>query len=200
MSTTYQQIREMVQRELARIGHAVRRGVLGGGIGADTTAKVQGAGGDDFEDIETWQHFGFASRPPVSGEVLVVLPFGRDEGAIICAETDRAHRPSIAANEVAVYGYKSGSVQSKTIHRANGDIDLVAGTSRFVRVGDSSGCEFLLLGETVKADLLVAFDLIKAITPGDAAANATALGVIKGAFATLSTDTSTWLTSIAKGK
>ena len=200
MTTTYQQVRNMVRRELARLGHAVRRGVLGGGVSSAFLAKVAGAGGDDFENVETWQHFGFASRPPVNGEVLLVLPYGSGEGAIICAETDRAHRPSIAANEVTVYGYKSGAVQSVVYMRANGDIDLVAGTAGDVRVGAASGCEYLLLGATTMADIKAFADSVKAITPGDAAANAIALGVIKTAAIALSTSTAGWLCSIAKGK
>lgn len=200
MSGTYQMVRQLVRQELQRVLNIVRRGVLGGGVGSSFTAKVQGAGDDGFEDVEVWQHYGFASRPPVSGEVLLVLPFGGGEGAIVCAETDRAHRPALAAGEVAVYGYKNGSVQGVAYFRSDGDIDLVPGTSQVVRIGGSSGCEFLLLGATTAGDIKTFADALAAITPGDAAANATALGAIKTAASLLSSDTSSWLCTAAKGK
>jgi hypothetical protein len=194
-----QQIREIVRRELQRFGLLVRRGLLGGGVSSSYYAKIQGAGDDDFEDVETWQHFGFASRPPVSGEVLMVLPFGRGEGAIVCAETDRAHRPSIAANEVSVYGYKSGSVQAVITMRAHGDIDLVPGTSQVVRVGDSSGCEFALLGESFESKLSALNTAIVALGAA-AGPDAAVINGIKAALTSFSSSSSALLASVAKVK
>lgn len=117
-------IRSEVAKATARAHAMVRRGVLGAGLSSDSEAKVGGPGGDDHEGIESWQHYGFRSRPPVGSEVLMVCPYGRGEGAIVCAEHDRDHVPSCAAGEVVLYGSANGTPQAEVRLGPGGDVEV----------------------------------------------------------------------------
>ncbi|HHE71341.1 MAG TPA: hypothetical protein ENL34_03550 [Chloroflexi bacterium] len=137
------------KRVLALARNIVRRGVLGTAVDSDTTCQVRGAGDDGFDKLEFWQSYGFASRPPVGGEVLVVLPMGKGEGAIICAHQDRSQVPSRDANEVILYGYKAGAVQGRIRMRPDGSIRIVPGAGQTVDVGaDGTSIDFALKGTT----------------------------------------------------
>ena len=126
MSTLLEVIRKEVGRAVLRAGSVVRRGVLGAGLDSDSMGKVAGPGEDSFEGVESWQHYGFRSRPPVGAEVLMVSPYGRGEGAIICAEHDRDHVPSCAAGEVVVYGSGSGVTQAEVRLTSAGNVEATA--------------------------------------------------------------------------
>jgi hypothetical protein len=142
-------VRKEVNRAVLRAGAVVRRGVLGAGLSSDSEGQVSGPGGDDFAGVESWQHFGFRSRPPTSGEVLLVCPYGRGEGAIICAEHDRAHVPSCAASEVVVYGASAGGAQALLRLRPDGSVWLVPGGASVIDAGAAgTSVDFALKGTT----------------------------------------------------
>jgi len=149
MSGLLDMVRKEVARATLRAGAVVRRGVLGAGLSSDSEGQVSGPGGDDFAGVESWQHFGFRSRPPTSGEVLLVCPYGRGEGAVICAEHDRAHVPSCAASEVVVYGASAGGAQALLRLRPDGSVWVVPGGVSVIDAGGAgTSIDFALKGTT----------------------------------------------------
>jgi len=194
-------IREINKRVDAAIGRLsrsiVRRALLASGVDATYSAQLEGDAGDVKNRHEFWQHFGFTSRPPAGGEAAMVA-FGAGEGAVVVAENDRAHRPeTLASGDAMLYAKKDGSDQASVHAKAAGNVDLNAPkTDATVNVGGDA--EFLLLGETVKANMNTFAEAVEAITPGNEAANAIALGVIKDAASALDTAIDSWLAE--KGK
>jgi phage gp45-like len=149
-----------MKRELQRLGRmvrgVVRRGLLDTAVGADSSCQVAGAGDDKFLGVEFWQTFGIASRPPVGGEVLAVMPYAGGEGAIVVASRDRSHAPAPAAGEVTIYGLKSGSVQGLIKMRSDGEIRIIPGTGKTIDAGaDGTSTNFSLLGTTFDTALRV---------------------------------------------
>lgn len=122
--TVTELVRREIRRALMQAGNVVRRGVLGAGLSSDNTAKIQGAGDDDHEGVESWQHYGFRSRPPTGAEVAMLCPGGRGEGAIAIAEHDRDHVPTCAAGETVTYGSSDATTQAELRLKAAGDVEL----------------------------------------------------------------------------
>jgi len=179
------QAQQAAERALERARGLIRRGVLQ--LEASYFCGVEAHDGETFNDVELWQQFGLASRPPAGGEILLALVGGRGEGAIGVATTDRAHRPTgLAAGDAMLYGAASGSDQAQVATRADGDIDVFPATpTDKVNIG-TQGVEAMLLGATFDTALRA---LVTTPVSGLAAAFA--------ALATACTDAGTGLTAIS---
>jgi phage gp45-like len=122
-------IRSEISRVVDRLASSiVRRGMIGTSPSSSAFMQVTGDDSSEtFESVESWQHFGFTSRPPAGGEVALLCPGGEGCGAVAVAEQDRAHRPSLAASgDVAVYG-KKGTGQPIILLDANEKILVTGG-------------------------------------------------------------------------
>lgn len=196
---TWAHLHRELERVEARMRSVVRRGILTLAASASYFAQVEAFDGEVFDELELWQQFGLASRPPAGGEAALAKVEGRGEGAVIVATTDRAHRPSgLSEGDAALYAQQaSGGGQAQVHVKADGDIDLTPGTGQHVGVGGHD--ELLLLGETTKDDLKSFADALVGMPPtGTAVQNALALEAIRTAATSLSSSTSAWLASRGK--
>lgn len=158
--SVYETIRREVERGLQRAGNHVRRGILSVAFGSDFFGQVRGHDGETWQDVELWQQFGLASRPPAGGEVALVELDGGSEQAVAVATQDRAHRPTTAAGEVVLHSEDDGdqaTVRMKPdgtveVDAPGGRISLEPGGSAFVEVGEGATVK-MLLGETFDSDL-----------------------------------------------
>jgi phage gp45-like len=177
-----------VARAVSRMAGLVRRGVITL-ASAGHTLQVEGIAGERFHDVELWQQFGLASRPPVGGHVAMIAPGGRGEHAIAVAGTDYSHRPAdLADGDSALYG-KSGSGQAQVRCCADGSGYARVADGKTFDIGGTSGHQLMLKGETVKADIIAfAHALSVATTVVQVAA---AGGILEGAAAS-------WLVSKAR--
>ncbi|STU35668.1 Mu-like prophage protein gp45 [Klebsiella pneumoniae] len=88
--------------------HCAVSGSLSGGVltrvKSDLTiqqVQVKGLAGEQLQDAELFQHFGFTSCPP-AGTQCIVLPIGgQTSHAIIIATENGAYRLQVASGEVA---------------------------------------------------------------------------------------------------
>jgi phage gp45-like len=113
-------------------------------------AGYAGEEGEDeqFDNVELWQQYGLASRPPEDAEVLTANLMGLGENAVAFATNSAADRPSdLVAGEVVTHGKKILTGQAQARHKPDGTLSLVAATGKFVEVGGNA--ELLLKGDTV---------------------------------------------------
>ena len=152
-------IRQEVQRAIQRADNVVRRVLITVAPDADYFTQATGAGDDVFDGAELWQQYGLASRPPVGGEGLMLCAGGSGEGGILVATQDRAHRPSLAASEVALHGPKASGSQATVHMRADGAVDVVPATGKTVNLGgDATACaDYLLKGTQFKTNFVTTF-------------------------------------------
>lgn len=100
-----EQIRREIQRALAGTRHALRA-VLQGSV---TRTRVQrlnaeGLAGEQLQDIELLQHFGFTSAPPAGTQLIVIPLGGRTSAAVVVATEHGAYRFKVdAQGEAALY-------------------------------------------------------------------------------------------------
>lgn len=193
-----EQVRREIERAAARWAGIVRRGILEQ-IDSDYYAQSSMSADENNDQVELWQQFGLTSMPPAGGEALLAQVDGRGEGAVAIATNDRAHRPTgLASGDTVLYAAQGGGGGQALLHaKADGDVDLTAGTGKHVNVGGDS--EALLLGETVTIDLKTFADALVSMPPsGTAVQNALALEAIRTAATALSGSTAAWLAAIGK--
>jgi len=163
MMHTVDIVERKIAKALQKASLSLRRGILKR-VNDSFFSQVEGYQGEQFDDVEVWQQFGFASRPPAGGEVLIVKIGNAGEGAIAIATTDRAHRPSdLGAGDVCIYS--TSGAGPKIYLRASGDIELNCESGKTINVGSDS--KSIMRGETFNT------------------ANATLLGLFKAAFTAL---------------
>ena len=204
--TLYDDITKEVRIGLRVARNMVRRGLISVAPSAAYFLQAEGHEGETFEDVELWQQYGFASRPPTGGEVALLEMDGGSEQAVAVATQDRAHRPTLAAEEAALYGAVSGGTQPTVICKPNGDVLITSGDNacyvkvdhdgeivleptggEFVEVGDGATAR-MLLGETWDTDWHTQLKLLLADfktwdgTPKAAANNAAMLDDIWNFF------------------
>ncbi|HCM2946910.1 TPA: phage baseplate assembly protein [Klebsiella quasipneumoniae subsp. similipneumoniae] len=75
--------------------------------------QLKGLAGEQLQDAELFQHFGFTSCPP-AGTQCIVLPIGgQTSHAIIIATENGAYRLQVASGEVAIYSDEGAFVHIK---------------------------------------------------------------------------------------
>ncbi|MCL1618328.1 phage baseplate assembly protein V [Ralstonia pseudosolanacearum] len=139
-------VQRIVERGLNRIRHAFR-GVVTRVNNAPDLQLVQGTGmaGENLQDNELWQHFGFSSNPP-PGTQFVILPIGgkTTQGVMIATENGQ-------------YRFKPLKTGEAVVFNAFGDY-VVLRDSRVTEIN----CDTLL----VKAATKVRFETPAVETPG----------------------------------
>jgi len=202
-------IRQEVQRAIQRADNVVRRVLITVAPDTDYFTQATGAGDDVFDGAELWQQYGLASRPPVGGEGLMLCAGGAGEGGILVATQDRAHRPSLAASEVALHGPKASGSQGKVHMKADGAVDVVPATGKTNNLGgDATACaDYLLKGTAFDTAMTtVLSSMIAAGTAWNASPKlltdaAIYITLLAGAFTTLdASHTAGWLSTTSKVK
>jgi phage baseplate assembly protein V len=75
--------------------------------------QLKGLAGEQLQDAELFQHFGFTSCPP-AGTQCIVLPIGgQTSHAIIIATENGAYRLQVASGEMAIYSDEGAFVHIK---------------------------------------------------------------------------------------
>lgn len=153
--------RREINKAFGRATNLIRRGIIT--LCSDSYfCQMEGNDGEIFDDAEYWQSFGFASRPPVDGEVLFANLGGHAEHAIAFASNDRAHRPSsLSEGDSVHYASTSGGNQSRAHAKADGNYDIVPGSGTVNIGGNSTACvDYLLKGTTFDTANRSMLDLI----------------------------------------
>jgi phage baseplate assembly protein V len=109
-----------------RVRNMVKHAVVGAvdDTGHWQRAQIEMLDSEVRNGIPVFQHYGFASNPPVGDadnpEALVVHPGGRPDSAVIIGIGDRRYRiRNLSAQEVCVYDAQGSTLKLK----ANGDIE-----------------------------------------------------------------------------
>ena len=162
---------------LARI---LRRGILGA-VQASGKCQVEAGTGENYDQAEHWQEFGFSSRPPAGTEALVAQAEGDSDDPIVVATNNRTHRPTdMAAGDAVLYSSAATASQPQVRMQADGIIKLLVpdAAGEVHVVGDA---EPLVLGDQIGADLWAfASSLALAVTVANVATAATALKAAMG--------------------
>lgn len=75
--------------------------------------QLKGLAGEQLQDAELFQHFGFTSCPP-AGTQCIVLPIGgQTSHSIIIATENGAYRLQVASGEMAIYSDEGAYVHIK---------------------------------------------------------------------------------------
>lgn len=130
-------IRMEVARALERAALIVRRGTVSS-TGGSGFVQIEGFDEERGDDVEMWQHYGFASRPPAGAEILTVKVGADAENAIAVAEASRENRPTLADGEVTIYGSSSGGSQASVKINASGEVIGVPKTGQMVLLGNGT--------------------------------------------------------------
>lgn len=106
-----------------RVANMVARGVVqvikdSGGLQVLQLGVQQG---EDVDDCERFQEYGFTSRPLEGAEAVAVFPNGDHGRPLVVAVDDRRHRlTGLEPGEVAVYN----EAGARIVMKASGDIEL----------------------------------------------------------------------------
>lgn len=176
-------IRRIVKDETKKLFRMVRRGVITAASG-DYFIQAEQLTDELISDVELWQQFGLASRPPAGSEVLTVHPYGSAEGAVAVAVNSRDHRPTLAQGDAALYAeLTGGSDQALVKCRQDGQTQVHCATGKFVEVGGDA--EKLLLGESFEAKLSALNATLTPLVP--AVDPATTMALVNALLAALKT-------------
>lgn len=176
---------------LRQLKTVVRRGVLRL-TASDYFCQVEGSEGERQDDVELWQSYGLASRPPVGSEVLWAKPGLTADSAVVFASQHRGSRPELEAGEVALYAEHGGQV----LCDEDGDVELTAKTGRTVNVGGST--DAMVKGTTLKVALDAFSDALAALTGAPGSPNEANINAIKAAGSALKIALELVLSSKAK--
>jgi phage baseplate assembly protein V len=133
-----------------RIVNAIARAVV---QRVNDAAKLQSVQigvevGEDIDDAERFQEYGFSSIPLEGAEAVVVFPNGDRAHALIVGVDDRRHRPTGGEpGEVVMYSDEGDEV---ALRRGN---KIVASTSGEVLLGSDAATAFVALANLVKSEL-----------------------------------------------
>jgi phage gp45-like len=170
-------VKRMIAETAQRTARIIRRGIMRTGA-TSAFVQVAAADGEQFDGVENWQQFGFASRPPAGTEALVLLVDGNPDQAVCTATQSRGDRPAgMAVGDACLFSAVSGSDQAAVKCLATGDVDVYCGTGDHVHIGGPTGAQEMLLGVTVRDNLLTFATACKASADVTLAAAATALEV-----------------------
>lgn len=109
--------------------------------------------GEDIDDAERVQNYGFSSVPLEGAEGVVVFPGGDRAHALVVAVDDRRYRPTGGEpGEVVVYNAGGASIRLK----ADGSIELRAAAGQDISLGDGGSTSPLALAadlEELRAEI-----------------------------------------------
>lgn len=133
-----QQLGHLLRPLRMQISNLVARGVVqvvGDGSKLQSV-QIGVLDGEDIDDGERFQEYGFSSVPLAGAEAVVVFPSGDHGHPLVVAVDDRRYRPTgLDPGEVAIY-HKDGA----RIHlKANGDIVVSAKPGGEVFIDDGAG-------------------------------------------------------------
>lgn len=162
---------DIIDRKLDKLKSSlvnlIRRGELAL-VSASFFGQLSAGDGEQYDDIELWQQYGFASRPPADSEALVANLGGIGDNAIAFSSQNRDHRPTdLDADEVVTYGPLVAAGQAQVRHGTDGTLDLVCATGKTVNVGGDT--DALIKGTTFKAALntyVAAINTFATLIPG----------------------------------
>jgi phage gp45-like len=124
-------VRRLLQPVFARVRALASRGVVqlsNDGRRAQTLQIIVDAG-PPLDSVERFGEFGFVSRPPKGAEVLVICLGGDRSHPIAVATEYRDARPQgLAEGEAGLYSTSGGSVVARITVRADGSVEITAGT------------------------------------------------------------------------
>ncbi len=132
------QIRTLLEPLRARLHNMVARAVV---QVVDDAAKLQrmqvgAAAGEDIDDGEHFQPYGFSSVPPKGAEAVVLFPNGDRSHPLVIVVSDRNTRPTGQADgEVSMY--HPGGARVHLL--ANGDVQIDCAPGGQVLVSDGAG-------------------------------------------------------------
>lgn len=169
-------VRTVVGKQLRRLEHqvtgAIAKAVLGSVVsdGGTTTASATLRAGDDDDEVEVCEAYGFTSAPLAGAEGVGLTVGGDNSLRLLVCVGDRRHRPTdLAAGEVAVYrnaaGHRfilkaDGSTEITTpvagqtiVLKANGDVVITPGAGAKVYLGADGATSAVALATKVLARL-----------------------------------------------
>lgn len=146
-ATFWRTLDARVQRQLRGVGRPVRgvvRSLTADGLAL--TGRLLARYGEDLDQVEVAQHYGFSSAAPADVEVIAVPVGGSSAHLVVVGELDRtgARPADLASGEAAIYS--SGG--AKVVLRANGDVEIQPGDGGKVYVA-GGGAAAARVGDTV---------------------------------------------------
>jgi len=175
-----------IQRQVHRASQRVLGGIVRRGLvalaQADGFIQAEGYEGELFDELELWQGYGIATRPPAGSEILVLIAGPAGQSAVAIGGTSRADRPTdIEQDEVRLYGVQVGGSQAAVRMRADGDVDVDAATGQTVNL--TGGDEPIVLGtQLYNALAALASALASAVTVPNINAAGTSLTAALGSI------------------
>lgn len=139
---------ERIRRHLAGIRLAFRGVItLVKAAGAVQLVQLDGLSGEQLQDAELFQHYGYTSNPP-AGSMCIVLPIGGKtaHGIIIATEHGSYRLKNLASGETAIYNQWGDHV----LFRADRRMQIVS----------SVGVDLVTPEVTMSADLNVAGNIV----------------------------------------
>ncbi len=143
---TLEALRHLVKPLAMRVANSVARGVVQL-INDGKKLQLLQVGvlaGEDGDDAEHHQSYGFSSVPLAGAEAVLVYPNGDRSHPLAIAVSDRRYRPAGGApGEVTVYN----NAGAKVTLRANGDIELQPGPlGKVIAAGANPVTEGVVVG------------------------------------------------------
>lgn len=143
----YDEIDRFVQKIEGKLANLFRRGELSR-VDQDFMTQGSGFADEQYDDVELWQHYGLASRPPIGSEVLLAHLGGYGENAIAFATSNRDNRPQDLEEEETVLFGKKSTGQPQVRLTPSGNVNLIPATGKTVNVGDAAATEYIIKGTT----------------------------------------------------
>lgn len=161
-------IRGLLRPLAVRVANSIARAVV---QLVDDATGLQGLqlgvlDGEDLDECERFQEYGFYSVPLVGAEAVVVFPNGDRGHPLVVAVDDRRYRPTGGdAGEVCVYNHTGANVKIT----AAGDIVLTPAAGKKIKLGSASAD----LGVALWSDLQTLADAIDGavVVAGDGGAS-----------------------------
>lgn len=92
--------------------------------------------GEEIDDAERFQSYGFGSVPEAGAEAVVLFPGGDRAHPLVVVVDDRRYRPTGKASGETYQYCKHGQL---LIMKANGDIEVSAKSGQKVKIADAAG-------------------------------------------------------------
>ncbi len=141
------QLNELLRPLRNKIANTVARSVVNLIDDAQALQSLQiGAmAGENLDDAERFQEYGFSSAPLSGAEAVAVFPNGDRSHPLVVATDDRRHRPTgLAAGEVVLYSHNGDQIKLE-----DGNIVTVtAGTT--LRLGGATATDAVVKGTTYR--------------------------------------------------
>lgn len=188
-SDAFEQVLGLLRPLQVRIANSIARAVVNL---ADDSKKLQMLQlgvleGEDIDDCERFQEFGFYSVPLAGAEAVVLFPNGDRAHPLVVAVDDRRYRPTGGEpGEVGLYNPSGARVRVMP----DGDIVVIPASGRAVKLGGAAAADAVIKGttrDTAEQTFLTAMaTFVTAIVDvtGAPAAAKTTFNTAIGAFAT----------------